>query len=814
MVKCRCTKRKGVKALHFSLREYYIRSDFFYTLISIVLFGTLSIFSLIVPNNVLFIYELMLFTLGFLHILLVVDNLAWMPFAMTHTVFANGFAIPLAITSARIAFNFPFAIPNFFIFVLLMVWWASVLFHFFTSESFVFSYLGGIERQMGMMFRFTIPIYLFASWQIFKFISPTFLFVVFVVGGIVETAVVTLQFLDEEKYIKFPFSYLKSIGFRRYTGTISNPIPVANFLLAVLPLTLALYKPNYEFIFFIISYLVISWGLTLSHGRGSYLATGLMTLLEIIYFLLAPMPIYMAIIAIATVVFPPIYYLFTPQGKITKNKLKDVVDFAKRKFFKSKVASKENGENGEERKPESSNVNRAFLWREARRAFKESPLLGYGISNIARALRRKFSRKSASYFMTQVADRAHNHYLDLLVEGGITHLLIYLALIGVAIYSSIVNGMPWIAIAIAGYSFDLLFSFPLQINYLVLMTIVSVSLGMNTTFKPFVGYILLASIIVYLLDLYFSSRDNLAMRYVQLSSSAKGQGDIKVAIDSALSALKTAPFEQRLFTQASNLLKELSATGKLKLEDLYAFRIWFNASKKFIIKTCEAPDVPFSTMAMVYAVVFGATKDKNYGNECWSLIKNSLKMNPSSLEARRALFTLLNVLANIHLQNKENRQALTNFKQAEAVLNGIIEDFLNAPGANYDLENTFWQAYFDILKKLEMYDKLQKYFDIYKKRFEAILFTYDIFTKISKVFNTPVAWTLINTEGTRFLHPVNTVLGPLAKRVWKFSHGRSAELYLTLGKDAKVSEDSLRPFIEEFKKQEWWTYWKDEGFVK
>jgi tetratricopeptide (TPR) repeat protein len=800
--------------LHFSLRDYYVRSDLVFNSIEIILFGILTIFSFVVPINALLFYATMLFTLGFLHILLVVDNLAWMPFAMTHTVFANGFAIPLAVVSARLALKSPFFVPNNVLLVVILLWWASVLFHFFFSESFVFSYLGGIERQMGMMYRLTLPIYMFSAWQIFNFMSSTFVFIIFIVGAIVETAVLTLQFLDEEKHIKYPFSYLKSIGFRRYTGTISNPIPVANFLVTVLPLSFALYKPNYEFAFFVISYLAISWGLTLSHGRGSYLATSMVSVLEIIYLLVLSfsVPLYMTIIALIVVIAPPIYYLFTPQGKVMKNKLKDVMNFAKRKVFKS-TSTKGNGES-QAQKPESSNVNRAFIWREAIRAFKGRPLLGYGISNIARALRNKFSRRSASYFMTQVIDRCHNHYLDLLIEGGITHLIIYLTLISLAIYYSLANGMPWIAIAIVGYSFDLLFSFPLQINYFVLMVIASISMGIRQVSHPFVGYVILAMIIVYLVNLYFSSKNNTAMRYVQLATSAQRQGDVKVALDSALSALKTAPFEQRFFTQSSNVLEVLSSTGKLQLENLHTFRIWFNASKNFILKTAEAPDVPFATMAMVYSVVFAATKDKTYGNECWSLTKTALKMNPSSLMARRALFTLLNTLAKINLENKNTPQALSNFKQAEAVLRGIINDFLNAPGPNYDLENTYWQAYFDILKKLNDYDRLKKYFETYKERFKTILFTYDIFNKISKVFNTPVAWTVINTNGTRFLHPVNTVLGPLAKRVWKFSHGKSAELYLTVGEKAKITEDSIRPFIEEFKKQEWWTYWKDEGFVE
>lgn len=793
--------------MHLSLREYYIEADLKYSLFSIAFFGTLTFFSFAIPDNVLLMYEIMLFALAFLHITLTVDPLAWMPFAMTHTVFANGFAIPISIVSARIVATSSFAFPNTLIIIALGAWWISIALHFVTSESPLFSYFGGIERQMGMTFRLAVPIILFSSWQVLYHMGTSVFFTLMAAAAIVESIVLTLQFLDEERHIKFPWSYLKSIGFRRYTGTISNPIPVANFLVTVLPLTFALYHSN-EFVFFVISYLAISWGLFLSHGRGSYIATVLISSLEVIYVFFNSMPLYMTIITLIVVISPPILYLLTPQGKSTRQKLNTALDFVKRKNSKTKTS------NGlPDSKPVSSSVNRAFIWREAVRVFKLHPIIGYGVSNIARAMRSRFSRKSSRYFMTQVIDRCHNYYLDLLLEGGVTHLAIYLFLLGTSMYFSIVNGMPWIAIAIVGYSVDLLFSFPLQINYLLLMIIMSVSSGLQMTSYTPLSYILFALTSIYLMNLYFSAKNNAAMRYIQLALSAQTQGDIKVTLDSALSALKAAPFEQRYFTASSNVLESLASTGKLQLEDLHTFRVWFNASKNFIIKTSEAPDVPFSTMGMVYSVVFASTKDKTYGNEAWTLIKLALKMNPTSITARRALFTLLSTLGDLNLANKNAKQALLNFKQAEAALHGIIDDFLKSPTRNYDFENSYWQAYFDILKKLEMYKKLGKYFNIYKERFSAILFTYDIFTKISKTFSTPVGWTIINRNGIKILHPVNTVMGPLVKRIWKFSHGKD-ELYLTVGQNVKISEDAIRPFVKEFMDQEWHSkHWKSEGFV-
>lgn len=802
-----------------NLREYYIEANLKYVLLSIFIFGTMTLFSIFIPKDALLTYATMLFAIGILHITLSFDPLAWMPFAVTHTEFANGFAIPMAIVSARIAMGSNFVIPGTIMAVALGVWWLSIVFHFLTSESMVFSYLGGLERQMGMTFRFTVPVILFTGWQIFHLVGSRTFFGILLSAAIAETVILTLQFLDEEHRIKFPWTFTKSIGFRRYVGTISNPIPVANFLVTLLPVTLAFYTPDVGFVFFVISYLAISWGLFLSNGRGSYLSGAFISLLEIIYVLFAQRPPYMAFIAVAVIIIPPVVYLFTPQGKANRDRLKLLLDFMERKLKRTKKHSEGERIAGESR-PESSAVNRAFVWKEAVRAYKKRPFMGYGISNIGRSMRKVFSRKSSSYFMTQVVDRSHNHYLDLLMEGGITHLVIYLALLGITAYSAVTTGMWWIVFALAAYSLDLIFAFPLQINYLTVMLLVSVAGGTQLAdFSP-VSYIFFGLAGLYFVNLYFAHVNNTAMRYVQLAFSAQNQGDVKITLDAALSALKTAPFEQRYFTVASNILDTVSSKGNLKLDDLHAFRVWFNASKDFIMKNSEAPDIPFSTMGMVYAITFAATKETTYANECWSLVRKALKVNPHFIMTRKALFVLLNSLAGINEERKNVNQAVLLFRQAEAVLRGVIDDFLNAPGVNYELENSYWQAYFDILKKIGKDDELKKYFELYKKRFKGDLITYNIFTKISKIFNTPVGWIFINAKNPKFLNPINTSLGPLINKIWKFKHKKSSnvEMYLTVGQSIIISEDAIKPFIEEFLNQndEDWNFagnWKSEGYM-
>lgn len=800
-----------------NLREYNFESGMKYTLLSLSFFGVLVLFAIFLPLKVLPLYEFMLFAWTVWLVILTFDPLAWMPFAVTHTQFANGMALSLSVTLARLVFDGNFFVPNGILLILIGLWWASVIFHFVTSESFIFSYLGGIERQMGMTFRLTLPVILFAGWQVFEMIGIFAFFSIIISAGIVEMIILTLQFLDEEHKIKYNFSYLKSMGFRRYTGTISNPIPVANFLLTILPITFTFYVNSPLFFVFLISYLAISWGLFLSHGRGSYISSILVSLLEIIYVLLTPRPLYMSLTAIFVISLPPIVYLFTPQGRENWSRLKIVIDFLRRKL---RIHS---FHESAQMKPESSAVNRAFIWNEARRTFKRRPWLGYGVENIARAMRSKFSRKSSVYFMTQVVDRSHNHYLDLLIEGGITHLLIYLTLIGFSIYASIVNGIPWIGIAIVGYSLDLIFSFPLQANYLTLMLLLSVSAGFQFSSFHYLAYIFSGLFIIYLVNFYFSHVNNIGMRHVQLAFSAQNLGDAKVALDATLSALKISPYEQRFFTVASNVLEGISSIGKLQFEDLHTFRVWFEASKNFILTHSEAPDVPFGTMAMVYAVVFNSTKDAIYANESWNLAKIALKVNPFSLAAKRAIVTLLNGLGTLYSERKMYDVAKRDFKQSSAILKGIIDDFISAPYVNYELENSYWQAYFDMAKKSDDQEGLKKYLEIYKERFSGIIFTYDMFTKISKVFSTSVGWTLVNRDGIKYLYPVNTAMGPLTKRIWKFSHktldGKTEELYLTIGRDVKIAEMAIKPFIDEFMKYsdkygKFADYWKNEGFIE
>ena len=122
-------------------------------------------------------------------------------------------------------------------------------------------------------------------------------------------------------------------------------------------------------------------------------------------------------------------------------------------------------------------------------------------------------------------------------------------------------------------------------------------------------------------------------------------------------------------------------------------------------------------MSMLYAVMFSTTKDSYYANESWNLAKIALKINPFSLVTKRGIIILLSALGNIYVERKMYNVAKHDFKQASAILQRILDDFLNAPYANFDLENIYWLSYFDMAKKAEEQEGLKKYLKIYEERF-------------------------------------------------------------------------------------------------
>ncbi len=564
--------------------------NIWHTLLIIFLTAFLGAIAVFVPVSLLSFMQFLAFTALILLVVSVVDSVAYIPFAQTKVEFASALTLVLTLILIRQVQVESLYLPNIILLSLLSAWWGSIILHTILSESKLRSYFGDGERGMGLLYRITIPVILISAWQIYTMDLFAF-FLVLIFAGIVETVILILQWLDEEKYISFHFSYQESIGHRRQTGTLSNPMQVSNFLVSLLPLTLFFY--NRDFVLFVVFYLILAFGLGLSFGRGSFLAAVGILPFEIVYIAITPAPLYMPIIAILVFFLSLIIYAFTLQGRNTFKRFQGL--------FKLIQTQDTNI-------IKTSALNRAYLYQAAKPAFEERPFLGWGISNVARALRNKITEAGNEYFKDFVVDYTHNYYLDLLVEGGITHLIIYMFLLITAMYFSIVNGAFYVFIALLAYSIDIFFSFPLQANYLLSMLLISVPAVTVTVFNPALAYFFIPLIVLYAISLYFSDKNNVSMRYTTLALRST---TLSEQMKNIMFAIQNMPFEDRYYRIASSIMQNaLSSKGQIiNTADLADFTLWFESTRTWIEKNSESPDIPYSTFALFNALMYEQSKD-------------------------------------------------------------------------------------------------------------------------------------------------------------------------------------------------------------
>lgn len=83
--------------------------------------------------------------------------------------------------------------------------------------------------------------------------------------------------------------------------------------------------------------------------------------------------------------------------------------------------------------------NRLLVWATSWDAFKERPVLGWGIDNFAYGFDKHFNPKILENVLTQESwfDRAHNIFFDTLVAGGIAGTLGYVLFLGILFFSAL-----------------------------------------------------------------------------------------------------------------------------------------------------------------------------------------------------------------------------------------------------------------------------------------------------------------------------------------------------------------------------------------
>lgn len=295
-----------------------------------------------------------------------------------------------------------------------------VLIPFFAFEFIVFlmskrgAWFEGFERCMGYMFRSSmIP---FSALVVF--VGREQAAIPFVIAGMFEGLYVLYQKLIDCGAIQRKLHYIHKVG--RFVGTLGNPNHASEFLLVTLVIALWV-SQTWPVFFWSVPF--IFWGLVFTAGRATLVS---------------------AIVgAIFLSVFSPVTLLISlPIVGLLAIKLKKRIHPDK---------------------------NRLLFWKVLLREKLKHPfkIEGLGVKNYVQKLSDTELKRR---IMFHPLDRAHNWFIDLIVEGGILYTSFFIA----ASIVALIYLPPMLKAALVVLLVNEFFSFPFQPNYLLWIFLVSI----------------------------------------------------------------------------------------------------------------------------------------------------------------------------------------------------------------------------------------------------------------------------------------------------------------------------------------------------
>lgn len=532
------------------------------------------------------------------------DKKTWFPFGTAQCVAANVFAIPLSIAVFRNGLALPLNMLPVFI-----CWWFFVIFSVIKSSGRAVSYSGLAERQFGLVFRMTVPVFLLSGWQFCNVFGLNAIIDVLLLLAVSQSAFIMFQFLVDKKHLKFNFHYKTSMS-GRYLGSLSNPIVCANFMVVMTALSFALFQRGYYPLFTIV-YLFLLAGLSLCAGRAAMLAHFIVSTMIVAAIVFSGIRLSSALPLIA-VTMPLILILLSKRGKSTISRIKRGIGLFRQ-----------------------GTENRQSIWHAALRISRQYPA-GVGLEAFGRYARRNLTRKEVQRFARQIIDRAHNIFLDVLVETGVFGFLSFVLIFVLGIYSAFSSGYLFIAFALIAFCIESMFSYAVHSNYIIAMLLASLSAGITaTTFPPFIVLLLLPFLAF---NLATVSKRLAGLRIALIAVNNEKKGDFMKAAELMRKAILRCPLEEKFYTFYAIYLNSLMVTGKVQdLKPLAAYEEIFNMSSNFIENNCTAPDFSFAAMAKVFTSIRGKDGKAIFANKGLLLARQALQLNPNSAMAYEAV---------------------------------------------------------------------------------------------------------------------------------------------------------------------------------
>lgn len=338
----------------------------------------------------------------------------------------------------------------------------------------------------------------------------------------------------------------------RAASSLGNPVFLGGYLAISLPLALAYILSKKRSVFKIIFFLALILGITalfFTLSRGSWIAAFLAMLL----------------------VFCLHFYKYKRQiFNLKVIKVISVVSLFLVIIIASLCISLLNSPTSESWKNNIISITsierRLHTWSIGLQAFKEKPIIGWGLENFKIAFNKYYKPASGSKHMSfreTHADRAHNEYIDMAVTGGITALIIYLLIIFLSlainlkqIFKSSIkdrSNQLWITIGFTGsilaYAIYAVTAFHLVVNILWLLlalawtnnlTLKSITPSItNTSFKT-ISPIILITILI--LSYYSIIKPVLAIDTANQGIIEFHQGKVDESLDSFKQSLSYKSF--------------------------------------------------------------------------------------------------------------------------------------------------------------------------------------------------------------------------------------------------------------------------------
>lgn len=214
----------------------------------------------------------------------------------------------------------------------------------------------------------------------------------------------------------------------RVASSLGNPIFLGGYLAMSLPLMLPYILSKKYSLFKMISFLALILGgiiLFFTFSRGSWIAAILAVILVISLFLYKYkariiLPKFKSLALVFLIIIITLSYIGL------SNNLNN-------EYWKNRIVST------------ISMEHRLHIWSIGLQAFKEKPLIGWGLESFKIAFNKynKHSLENTTHhvpFQETHADRAHNEYIDMAVTGGIVALIIYILLI----FGSLITNLRYV----------------------------------------------------------------------------------------------------------------------------------------------------------------------------------------------------------------------------------------------------------------------------------------------------------------------------------------------------------------------------------